>query len=76
MAVSEAPGPWWAPDVGQMCSTVGNTSGFRQEHTTTTTAATIWSQNQMYTPSPDGGMVQNMVKLNLPILQWVQSISN
>lgn len=56
MAVSEAPGPWWAPDVVQMCSPVGNTSRLRQERTTT--AATIWSQNQIYTPYSEDGVVQ------------------
>lgn len=79
MAVSEAPSPWWAPDVSQMCSAVGNTSGLRQEYTTTTTTtatATIWSPNQMYLPLSWRWRGPNMVKLNLLILEWAQSISH
>ena len=68
MEVSEAPGPWWAPDVVQMCSTVGSTSRLRQEHTTTAAAATtIWSQNQIYTPYSEDAVIQIRSSLKSPL---------
>lgn len=54
MNVSEAPAPWWAPDVVQMCPYV-------QQHLalelTINTAIASWSQDHLFTSHSEGNVV-------------------